>query len=175
MSTYVQNDFNWPKFSYVSFVNIWIINSHEPICFCKFLRNWRRGANSSQKGSLGRGESGTKRASVWRVINTQLFFFWFFLQNGRRRPFWMTENHFRWQFSPFQINTQLFKKNDNWPPAAILYMISVALSHTNMCQKLCYNTEINHFPLCKCFGWITRMLRVDHEELNTYCGWITRT
>ena len=34
----------------------------------------------------------------------------FFLnsQNGCRRPFWMTENHFRMHFSPFQINTQLF-------------------------------------------------------------------
>ena len=29
-------------------------------------------------------------------------------QNGCRRPFWMTENHFRSYFSPFQINTQLF-------------------------------------------------------------------
>ena len=33
------------------------------------LRSWRWGANSSQKCSLGRGESGTKRASVWRVCN----------------------------------------------------------------------------------------------------------
>ena len=32
----------------------------------------------------------------------------FFSQNGRRRPFWMTENHFRSHFSPFQINTELF-------------------------------------------------------------------
>ena len=31
----------------------------------------------------------------------------FFAQNGHRRPFWMTENHFRSHFSPFQINTQL--------------------------------------------------------------------
>ena len=23
------------------------------------------------------------------------------------RPFWMTENHFLWHFSPFQINAQL--------------------------------------------------------------------
>ena len=30
-----------------------------------------------------------------------------FSQNGCRRPFWMTENHFRSHFSPFQINTQL--------------------------------------------------------------------
>ena len=41
-------------------------------------------------------------------INTQLFIFLnFFLQNGRRQPFWMTENHFRSHFSPFQINTLL--------------------------------------------------------------------
>ena len=32
----------------------------------------------------------------------------FFPQNGCRRPFWMTENHFRSHFSPFQINTQLW-------------------------------------------------------------------
>ena len=31
----------------------------------------------------------------------------FFWQNGRRRPFWMSKNHFRSHFSPFQINTQL--------------------------------------------------------------------
>ena len=34
--------------------------------------------------------------------------FFFFTQNGGRRPFWMTENHFRMHFSPFQINAQLF-------------------------------------------------------------------
>ena len=34
-------------------------------------------------------------------------FFDLFLQNSCRRPFWMTENHFRSYFSPFQINTQL--------------------------------------------------------------------
>ena len=36
----------------------------------------------------------------------------FFPQNGCRRPFWMTENHFRSHFLPFQINTQLcFSQN----------------------------------------------------------------
>ena len=29
-------------------------------------------------------------------------------QNGHRRPFWMSENNFRSQFLPFQIDTQLF-------------------------------------------------------------------
>ena len=32
----------------------------------------------------------------------------FFSQNGPRRAFCMTENHFRLHFSPFQINTQFF-------------------------------------------------------------------
>ena len=69
--SYVQNYFYWPKFSYVSFV-----------IFCEYLnykltwtdtvfvsfRKLRCGANCSQKSSLGRGKSGTKRASVWRVV-----------------------------------------------------------------------------------------------------------
>ena len=33
--------------------------------------------------------------------------FLFFSQNGCRRPFWMTENHFPSHFSLFQINMQL--------------------------------------------------------------------
>ena len=44
-----------------------------------------------------------------------------FSQNGCRRPFWMTENHFRSHFSPFQINTQLlFVLFTKWLQAAIL-------------------------------------------------------
>ena len=31
-------------------------------------------------------------------------FFLIFEQNGRRRPFWMSENNFRSQFLPFQID-----------------------------------------------------------------------
>ena len=40
-----------------------------------------------------------------------------------RRPFWMSENHFRWHFWPFQIHTELlifFYFLTKWPPAAIL-------------------------------------------------------
>ena len=33
--------------------------------------------------------------------------FFFLSQNGCRRSFWMTKNHFRSHFMPFQINTQL--------------------------------------------------------------------
>ena len=49
-------------------------------------------------------------------------FFLSFSQNSCRQPFWMTENHFRSHFSPFQINTQLFLfiLFTKWLPAAIL-------------------------------------------------------
>ena len=35
------------------------------------------------------------------------YFFWFFLQNGCRWPFWMSENQFRSHFYLFHIDTQL--------------------------------------------------------------------
>ena len=41
------------------------------------------------------------------------FIFWFCSQNGCRRPFWITENHFWSHFSPFQINTQLWFFSQN--------------------------------------------------------------
>ena len=48
-------------------------------------------------------------------------FDFFFSQNVCRRPFWMTENHFRSHFSPFQISTQLwFFFFTKWLPVAIL-------------------------------------------------------
>ena len=43
------------------------------------------------------------------------------VKNGEKRPFWMTENHFRSQFSPFhQYATFFFIFFSKWPPAAIL-------------------------------------------------------
>jgi len=46
--------------------------------------------------------------------------FHFFSQNGRRRPFWMSEIHFRLHFSSIQMKTQLSFFFTKWPPAAIL-------------------------------------------------------
>ena len=48
-----------------------------------------------------------------------LFVSIFFSQNGCRRPFWMTENHLRSHFSPFQYRTFFFKFT-KWLPVAIL-------------------------------------------------------
>ena len=42
------------------------------------------------------------------AISDQYATVFFCSQNGCRRPFWMTENHFRSHFSPFQINMKLF-------------------------------------------------------------------
>ena len=42
------------------------------------------------------------------ISDRYITLFLFIFQNGRRQPFWKTENHFRSHFSPFQINTQLF-------------------------------------------------------------------
>ena len=56
--------------------------------------------------------------SIWTFI-----FFWNFLQNGHRRPFWMSKIHFRLNFWPFQNSTQLYsfcKFLTKWLPSAIL-------------------------------------------------------
>ena len=83
---------------------------------------WEKVVKSGEKWEkVGKSwESGEKWGKVANSgENTQLLFVWIFLQNGLWRPFWMTENHFRSHFSPFQINTQLFFFS-KWPPAAIL-------------------------------------------------------
>ena len=54
-----------------------------------------------------------KSKCVWpmkiNVICTVLILIFFkFLQNGRRRPLWMSENNFRSHFLSFQLDTQLF-------------------------------------------------------------------
>ena len=51
-------------------------------------------------------------------INAKLFLI-FFWQNGRWRPIWMSEIHFRSHFWPFQIDKQLFFFT-KWLTSAIL-------------------------------------------------------
>ena len=58
--------------------------------------------------------------------------FIFFLQNGCRWPFWMSENHFRSHFYPFHIDTQLnffWKFLTKWLTSAILDVrISISIA-----------------------------------------------
>ena len=59
-------------------------------------------------------------------------YFLIFYKMAAGGQLWMTENHFRAQFSPFQINTQLCSK---WPPKSIrtyLYRRSVATSNMKL-------------------------------------------
>ena len=65
----------------------------------KSREKWGKVGKSSEKwGKVGKSgetwEKVVKRGKKWG--------------KGLWRPFWMTENHFRSHFSPFQINTQLF-------------------------------------------------------------------
>ena len=77
------------------------------------------GKSGKKWGKVGKvGKSGKKLEKWGKVANSVIC--WNFLQNGLWRPFWMTENHLRSHFSPFQINTQLFIFFSKWPPAAIL-------------------------------------------------------
>ena len=94
---------------------------------------WRKAAKSCER----RREKRRKAAKSWKKWG-------FFFINGRRRPIWMTENHFRSHFSPFQINMQLFViLFSKWPPAAILdpdflsksidtYLYSRSMARSNM-------------------------------------------
>ena len=54
------------------------------------------------------------------AISDQYATFYFFSQNGCRRPFWTTENNFLSHFSPFQINKLLLFFLAKWLLAAIL-------------------------------------------------------
>ena len=54
------------------------------------------------------GKVGKSRGKWGKVGKVGKLAFLNFGQNGRRRPFWMSENNFRSQFLPFQIDTQLF-------------------------------------------------------------------
>ena len=87
---------------------------------------WRKVAKSLQKSCQKVGISGEKWRKWEKVSGEKRRKVGksgeIFSQNGRRRTFWMTENHIRSHFSPFQINTQLFLflLFSKWPPAAIL-------------------------------------------------------
>ena len=75
---------------------------------------------------------------AFHTISDQYHNFYFcevFLQNGCLRPFWMSENHFRSHFCPFQINTQLFKK---------LFYKMAAVGHFG-CPKLTLNHISGYF------------------------------
>ena len=68
--------------------------------FWEILTKWTQAAILDDRNSLF-------IAFLAFLAMLNFHFFGNFSQNGRRRPFWMTETHFLSPFSPFQINTQL--------------------------------------------------------------------
>ena len=76
-------------------------------------QKWIKVGKSGEK--LGKVGKGGEKCGKWRKVGKsrekwEKVFFFNFGQNGRRRPFWMSENNFRSQFLPFQIDTQLVGK-----------------------------------------------------------------
>ena len=80
-----------------------------------------------------------------------LYFLWFFLQNGHRRPFWMSEIHFRAQFWPFQINTQLFLCD---------FFYKMAAGGHFRCPKITFGRISDHFRSIRnfFFNYFTKWL-----------------
>ena len=76
-------------------------------------QKWEKVGKSAESGEKWRKVG--KSREKWEKV-----FFLNFGQSGRRRRFWMSENSFRSQFLPFQIDTQLFFFLTKWPPVAIL-------------------------------------------------------
>ena len=104
----------------------------------------------------------------FRSIPQFLFFFVnFCIQNGRRRAFWMSKNHFQSHFLPFEIDTELFVFQflTKWPPAAILdvrkslVIAFLAISRSSGhfgCPKFTFDPISGHFRSIRkfIFSWI---------------------
>ena len=71
--------------------------------------------------------------------------FYFFLQNGCRRPFWMSENHFRSHFYPFHIDTQLLI---SWN-----FFDKMAAGGHFGCPKYTFDRIFDHFRSIGHFGF----------------------
>ena len=91
----------------------WMFNTK---LFFKISTKWPTAPILDVRNSLFNHISGHFR-SIWNFN-----FFEIFGQNGCRRLFWMSENHFRSHFWPFQINMKLFFffKFTKWSLAPIL-------------------------------------------------------
>ena len=81
----------------------------------------------------------------FRSIPQFLFFGEIFVQNGCRRPFWMSENHFRSHFWSFQIDTQLYFFLEICDKMA-------AISHFG-CPKFTFDRISGHFRSIVHFGF----------------------
>ena len=92
----------------------------------------------------------------------------FFSQKGRRQPFWMTENHFRLHFSPFQINMHFFLilhkmaagGNFGWPKIAF----DCISPHFRWIRNF-YFFSLGHQWLCQIWIWYAHWCRsyVKHK------------
>ena len=67
------------------------------------------GKSGEKRGKVGKSGISGEKCEKWRIVGKSGKSVFFYLgQNGRWRPFWMSENNFRSQFLPFQIDAQFF-------------------------------------------------------------------
>ena len=85
-------------------------------------------------------------------------YFWNFLPNGYRRPFWISEINFRWHFWPFQINTkslwmsEIHFQSHFWPfqiDTQLYFFFEIfdkmaAVGHFG-CPKFTFDSIFGHF------------------------------
>ena len=133
--------FGWPKITRSHLSSFQINTQH---FFLIFFTNWPPAAILDDRKSLS--------IALLAILDqyTTFNFFEFCSQNGRRRPFWMTKNHFQSHFSSFQINTQLYFYNIaagghfRWPKITFYYFSRHFRSIRNFIYKM---------ATCGYFGW----------------------
>ena len=90
----------------------------------KNWEKWEKVGKSAESGEkLEKVGKSSEKWEKWERWESVLFKK--FGQNGRRRPFWMSENNFRSQFLPFQIDTQLFffLKFLDWTTMSVIELV----------------------------------------------------
>ena len=83
------------------------------------------------------------------------FFFGNFLQNGCRRPFWMSEIHFQLHFWPIQIDTQLF--------FLAIFDKMAAVGHFG-CPKFTFDRISAHFRSIQNLDFFLIFLQNGHQR-----------
>ena len=86
-----------------------------------------------------------------QYATTFIFFFIFFSQNGCRRPFWMTENHFRSHFSPFRSIRN-----------CILFFHKMAAGSHFGWPKITFDRISRHFRSIRNFFFVHKMAAGGH-------------
>ena len=133
----------------IAFLAIW--DQYATLIFFNFFTKWLPSAILDVRNSLW--------ITFLAILDKYRILCWICLQNGCHRPFWMTENHFRSHFWPFQINTKLFVLE--------LFYKMAAGAHFG-CPKFTFDLISGHFrSICNFNFWfITSSLSLTCDVIK---------